>query len=254
MTGGGRTRASALAEAMRQTRATGRADASEHAEADLPRMRARMIEALAEDDFVSPDVLRAMSAVPRHRFVPLPLRARAYAPTATLPIGFGQTISQPLTVARMTSALGLHPASRVLEIGTGSGYQAAVLAHLAVEVHTVERLPELAHRAATLLAALGLPNVCCALADGTLGAPAHAPFDAILVSAGGPSVPEALLEQLADRGRLVIPVGERQSQRVVRVTRVADRFLEEDLGDACFVDLVGDAGWSVAPRSRDMAA
>ena len=246
------TRTATLAKALRRAQTAPPPEADAHA--DLPRMRARMIAVLEEDAFVSQDVLDAMARVPRHRFVPLPLRARAYAPMTTLPIGFGQTISQPLTVARMTTALELFPSSSVLEIGTGSGYQAAVLAHLARQVHTLERLPALARRAAALLAELGLDHVTTALADGTLGAPALAPFDAILVSAGGPSVPEALLAQLAHGGRLVIPVGDRETQRVLRVRRDGGRFTEEDLGPARFVDLVGDAGWSRRPGWRDEAA
>lgn len=190
-----------------------------------------------------PRVLAAMRAVPRHRFVPSRVCDQAYA-DEPLPIGHGQTISQPHVVALMTEALRLQPSDRVLEIGTGSGYAAAVLGHIATEVWTIERLPPLAERARQVLAELEIANVHVELGDGTLGWPAAAPYDAIVVTAGGPSVPTALTAQLADGGRLVIPVGATAySQSLVRVTRHGDELREDDLGGVRFVPLVGAQGW-----------
>lgn len=186
-------------------------------------------------------VLQAMRSVPREEFVPAEIRESAYDNTP-LPIGCGQTISQPLIVAYMSEALELTPQDRVLEIGTGSGYAAAVLAHLAKEVFTVERLHELAETARTRLARLGHQNVHVRHADGTRGWPEEAPFDAIVVAAGGPKVPAALLEQLAPDGRLVIPIGEQSdSQQLIRVVRRGEEFEYQDLGGVRFVPLVADA-------------
>jgi len=153
-----------------------------------------------------PAVLAAMEAVPRHRFVPPAMERHAYADGA-LAIGFGQTISQPYIVALMTELLRLDAGSRLLEIGTGSGYQAAVAARIAAEVWSVERMEELSRRAAAVLAAIGVHNVHLVLGDGSRGLPEQAPFDAVIVTAAAESVPSALLEQLADGGRLVVPVG-----------------------------------------------
>ena len=188
-------------------------------------------------------VLDAMSTVPREHFVPPSRRPRAYTDHA-LPISHGQTISQPYMVAVMTQALGLLGPERVLEVGTGSGYQCAVLAELCSEVWSVERVPELAEQATALLEDLGYANVHVCVADGSLGLPEEAPFDAILVTAGAPAVPAALLDQLHEDGaRLVIPVGERDVQHVLRVTRSGTEFTTERMTACRFVPLVGAEGW-----------
>ncbi len=188
-------------------------------------------------------VLAALTQVPRHEFVPEASREFAYEDTP-LPIGAGQTISQPYMVARMTEALGVAPEDRVLEVGTGSGYQAAVLAALGCEVWTVERDPELSRRARSRLARLGYGGVRCLVGDGTLGWPAEAPFRGILVTAGGPRVPEPLVAQLDPAGGvLVIPVGDRGSQELLRVTRRGEETTREGLGGCRFVPLVGREGW-----------
>src|SRR5262249_46134217 len=188
-------------------------------------------------------VLGAMMRVPRDAFVPRDAQGAAYADRA-LPIGSGQTISQPYMVAAMTEALHLTGGERVLDVGTGSGYQAAILSELAREVITSERRPELAEAARRTLAALGRTNVTVLEGDGTLGSPAHAPFDAILVAAGAPRIPYALKSQLSSGGgRLVIPVGSSVEQILHLVTRDGDRFVDTP-GLACvFVPLIGAEGW-----------
>jgi protein-L-isoaspartate(D-aspartate) O-methyltransferase len=186
-------------------------------------------------------VLAAMGRVPRERFVPPELAAEAYA-DHPLDIGAGQTISQPYIVALMTEMLALTGSERVLEVGTGSGYQTAVLAGLCAEVLTVERLPELSERARAALAELGCGNVRLRVSDGTLGWPEAAPFDAILVTAAGPRVPESLKAQLADGGRLVMPVGGWGGQHLVTVRRSGARFAEERGIDCIFVRLIGEEG------------
>lgn len=188
-------------------------------------------------------VLDAMRRVSRTAFVPGHAQWDAYADRA-LPIGSGQTISQPYMVAVMTEALQLTGSERVLDVGTGSGYQAAVLAELARHVITIERVPELAEAARTRLVALGYTNIDVVVGDGTLGAPAYAPFDGILVAAGAPAVPEALKEQLSsDGGRLVVPVGPPEQQWLTIVTRSGDRFDEARATACVFVPLVGAQGW-----------
>jgi protein-L-isoaspartate(D-aspartate) O-methyltransferase len=182
-----------------------------------------------------------MGRVPRERFVPTGSAAEAYA-DHPLDIGSGQTISQPYIVALMTEMLGLKGAERVLEIGTGSGYQTAVLAELAAEVFTVERLPGLSERARAVLSDCGCSNVRFLAGDGTLGWPDQAPFDAILVAAAGPKVPESLKGQLADGGRLVMPVGAWGGQHLVTVRRNGERFAEERGIDCIFVRLIGREG------------
>ena len=212
---------------------------------DLALQRERMVaRQIAARGVRDPAVLAAMRSVPRERFLSAEMEEFAYQ-DAPLPIEQGQTISQPFIVALMAEALQLRPGDRVLEIGTGSGYAAAVLARIAGEVYTIERHAQLAETAASRLAQLGLHNVFVKHGDGTLGWPEHAPFDAIVVAAGGPRIPEPLLAQLAPGGRLVVPVGEDRSlQRLVRVSRRADGSLEhEDLGDVRFVPLIGAAGW-----------
>jgi len=205
------------------------------------RMVAGQIEARAVEDAF---VLDAMRAVRREDFVPADLAEYAYE-DEPLPIGYGQTISQPYIVAVMTAAARVRPGDRVLEIGTGSGYGAAVLSAIAEEVYTVERIEALAHSARDRLAALGYRNVHVLCGDGTLGWAEHAPYDAIIVTAGGPSVPRALLDQLKPGGRLVMPLGsEPRSQRLVRRTRIGpDAYAEDDLEWVAFVPLIGEQGW-----------
>ncbi len=206
--------------------------------------RQRMVsEQLRRRDIVDPHVLAAFGDVPREEFVDEDLRTLAYE-DSPLAIGFGQTISQPYVVAMTYQALRLDGHEKALEIGTGSGYAAAVLSRLVREVHTVERIPELAHMAAARLARLGYNNVQVHVGDGTLGWPTNAPYDAIAVAAGAPSPPPSLLSQLTIGGRIVIPHGDASSQRLVRITRKRDdEFVEEDLGDVRFVPLVGAEGW-----------
>jgi len=202
--------------------------------------RLRMVaEGLAGRDVRDPRVLQALREIPRHRFVPPEQRVHAYADTP-LPIGAGQTISQPYMVGKMTELLALTGSERVLEIGTGSGYQTALLCRLAARIYTVERLPELQQRALALLAALGQTNVTARLGDGHQGWPEEAPFDAILVTAAPTEVPPALVTQLAPGGRLVLPVGERWSRQVlVRLSRTPTGALtREELFPVSFVPLV----------------
>lgn len=188
-------------------------------------------------DIKDPRVLDAFARVPRHEFVPFAMLDHAYD-DAPLPIGNGQTISQPYVVAVTVQALALAGNERVLEIGTGSGYAAAILGQLAREVETVERIGELAMTAAALLAKLGYTNVHVHHGDGTLGWAAHAPYDAIAVAAGAPGVPDALRAQLVDGGRLVLPTGPSEKQHLVRITRRGEAFEEEDLGEVRFVPLL----------------
>lgn len=210
-------------------------------DSDLASARDRMLE-LVRRHVGDRRVVEAMAAIPRERFVLPHLRQRAYDDTA-LPIGEGQTISQPLIVALMTEALALRPDDRVLEVGTGSGYQAAVLSRLAREVVTVERVPALAERARSTLAALGCENVRVSMAGRTLGRFEDAPYDAILVAAGAPHVPRVLVDQLAGGGRLVLPVGSLRSQELVRVTKTAHGIDLARLGPCAFVPLVGEDAW-----------
>ena len=189
-----------------------------------------------------PRVLAAMRRVPRHRFVPQHLWDQAYN-DYPLPIGEDQTISQPYIVALMTEALELLAGDRVLEIGTGSGYQAAVLAELAAEVYSIDRLASLAAKARQVLAELGYTNFQIRVGDGTQGWPEKAPFDAILVTAGSPQVPRPLIEQLALGGRLVVPVGDRFSQTLTRVRQTREGIKFDYLGGCRFVRLIGKHGW-----------
>lgn len=190
-------------------------------------------------------VLDAMGKVPRELFLPKNLREFAYE-DAPLPIAGEQTISQPYIVAFMAEALMLKGGEKILEIGAGSGYAAAVLSEIAAHVYTVERLGQLAESAAATLSDLGYDNVHVLHGDGTRGWPEHAPYDAIVVAAGGPQIPESLKEQLKIGGRLVIPVGtDQRSQELVRVTRVSDReYRSEDIADVRFVPLIGEEGWA----------
>lgn len=188
-------------------------------------------------------VLEALEAVPRERFVPKEAEHLAYTDRA-LPIESGQTISQPFMVAIMTQALELTGRERVLEIGTGSGYQAAVLGRLCHEVYSIERHADLAETAAARLRAAGLSNVHVFVGDGTLGYPDKAPFDRILVTAGGPYMPPALFEQLAEGGLLVMPVGTGEGQTLEAVRKVRGRPVVTNLGGCRFVKLVGEQGWA----------
>jgi protein-L-isoaspartate(D-aspartate) O-methyltransferase len=181
--------------------------------------------------------------VPRHLFVPTGVYHRAYDDTS-IPIGNGQTISQPSTHARYLELLALTGTERVLEIGTGSGYQTALLSHLAAQVFSVERVPALLDRARDVLRAAGVRNVSLLAGDGTLGWRDYAPYDAILVTAASPSVPEPLAEQLADGGRLLIPLGGRESQILTVVTRRGERFERREIAPARFVPLLGTHGWT----------
>ena len=213
---------------------------------DLSKLREDMVEnQVAARQVTSEAVLRALRKVPREAFLPERLREFAYE-DSPLPIAEGQTISQPYIVALMTEALDLKGGERVLEIGTGSGYAAAVLGEIAAEVYTIERIGQLAEKAASALKALGYRNVHVVHADGTLGWAAAAPYDAIIVAAGGPEVPESLKEQLKIGGRLVIPIGTNpRAQELVRVTRTSsDKFLSEDIADVRFVPLIGKEGWA----------
>jgi protein-L-isoaspartate(D-aspartate) O-methyltransferase len=189
-------------------------------------------------------VLEAIRAVPRHAFVPQALQSRAYGDHA-LPISANQTISQPYIVARMTELLEIDRESRVLEIGAGSGYQTAVLAQIAGQVYAIDRLGELARGAQVRIRQLGIYNATVKCFDGTLGWATNAPYDAILVAAGGPTIPEPLLAQLKTGGRLVVPVGDsRELQRLIRVIKTQSGYKEEDHGGCAFVPLIGQHGWS----------
>lgn len=194
-------------------------------------------------------VLRAMEKIPRHLFIDEGLIEQAYNDNP-LPIGEKQTISQPYIVALMTEALELKSRDKVLELGTGSGYEAAILAELADRVFTIERIASLAQKARKLLESLNYYNVVIRVGDGTYGWREESPFDAIAVSAGSPSIPRMLVEQLAIGGRLVIPVGSRYSQSLVKLTRLSenpDDVKREDLGGCRFVNLIGEHGWKVEP-------
>ncbi len=210
---------------------------------DFRRQRERMVREQLSGRISDEAVLDAMRSVHRHLFVPEALQARAYE-DHPLPIGYGQTISQPYIVAVMSQLLEARPGMSVLEIGTGSGYQAAVLAFMGLDVFTVERVRELYFSTKELLLSQGLHGVRTRLADGTLGWEENAPFDRIIVTAGGPDIPVPLLEQLADPGIMVIPVGQgRREQRLVRVVKRDGKTTARALGNVAFVDLVGDHGW-----------
>jgi protein-L-isoaspartate(D-aspartate) O-methyltransferase len=205
--------------------------------------RERMVEEqLVRRGITDPRVLDAMRRIPRHLFVEEALRDRAYG-DHPLPIGEQQTISQPYIVALMTQLLRLEGREKVLEVGTGSGYQTAVLAMLARRVCSIERLASLALRARALLEGLGLNNVWVRVGNGTLGWADEAPFDRILVAAGGPSVPPPLFEQLADGGRMVLPLGDATNQVLTLVERVGEQMRTTPCGDCSFVKLVGKYAW-----------
>jgi len=205
--------------------------------------RRRMVERLRQQGIKDERVLAAMNAVPRELFVPPALRVKAYQ-ESRLPIGEGQTISQPWTVARQSELLAVPPGKRVLEIGTGSGYQAAVLGAMGLIIFSVERHASLARSADALLRSLGYLSVTVKHFDGTYGWAAQAPYDGILVTAAAPEVPDALVRQLRDGGRLVLPLARGAEQRLVVVVRFRHGFREEDHGPASFVPLIGRFGYS----------
>ncbi|MEQ1603346.1 MAG: protein-L-isoaspartate(D-aspartate) O-methyltransferase [Pyrinomonadaceae bacterium] len=206
--------------------------------------RLRMVDKLRDEYKIADErVLKVMADLPRHLFVPEAIKSQAYRDNA-LPIAGGQTISQPYIVARMTSLLKLTGSEKVLEIGAGSGYQTAILASLARKVFSIERLPTLAAESNQRLQMLGFRNITLKVADGTNGWDAYMPYDAILVAAGGPEIPEPLVKQLKVGGKLVIPVGEdRKSQMLIRVTRTETGSTVENFGPCAFVPLIGEHGW-----------
>ncbi len=207
-------------------------------------LRERMVQRLREHYKIQDEkILGVMNLIPRDVFVSDALKMQSYADHA-LPISGKQTISQPFIVARMTELLSIDSRSRVLEIGSGSGYQTAILAKLAMKVFAVERVAQLTSEAEKRLRELGIRNVSFRVADGTLGWEVYSPFDAIIVAAGGPAVPEPLLKQLKVGGKLVIPIGEDQkSQKLIRFTRTERGYDTEDFGSCSFVPLIGEHGW-----------
>ena len=213
--------------------------------------RDRMVDdQLRRRDITDPRVLAAMRQVPRHRFIRAADRHLAYA-DSPLPIGMHQTISQPYIVALMTQWLEPHPDDQILEIGTGSGYQAAIVARLVRQVISVERIPELAAEARRILSELGVSNVEVVEGDGTGGYPDGAPYAGILVTAGAPRVPDPLRQQLAEGGRLVLPVGSRDGQMLERWTRHGDDFHRERIAQVAFVPLIGEQGWNEATAAGE---
>ena len=212
---------------------------------DFHLQRKRMVERqLIPRGIRDPRVLNAMEKVPRDRFVEKALAGEAYS-DYPLPIGDNQTISQPYIVALMTEALDLRGKEKTLEIGTGSGYQTAILAELSKEVYTIERIKPLLIKAKEVLTELDYKNIMFKAFDGTLGWKEYEPYDAVIVTAGAPEIPEPLLEQLAEGGRLIIPVGNRFSQELIRITKKKGNYSEKSLGGCRFVDLIGFHGWKV---------
>jgi protein-L-isoaspartate(D-aspartate) O-methyltransferase len=209
---------------------------------EQPGGRRRLVEALQERGVRDLAVLHAFDQTPRHLFVPTAMRHRAYEDSA-LPIGNGQTISQPSTHARYLELLALTGKERVLEIGTGSGYQTVLLSHLASQVFSIERVGTLVTKARDAIRAAGASNVSLLAGDGTLGWRDYSPYDAILVTAGSPTVPAPLAEQLAEGGRLLIPIGDREEQILTLFTRRGEELERRDIGAARFVPLIGKYGW-----------
>jgi protein-L-isoaspartate(D-aspartate) O-methyltransferase len=209
---------------------------------EQPGGRRRLVEALQERGIRDLAVLHAFDQTPRHLFVPTGMRHRAYEDSA-LPIGNGQTISQPSTHAKYLELLSLTGKERVLEIGTGSGYQTVLLSHLASQVFSIERVGTLVTQARDAIRAAGASNVSLLSGDGTLGWREYAPYDAILVTAGSPDVPAPLAEQLSDGGRLLIPIGEREEQILTLFTKRGEGMERRDIGAARFVPLIGKYGW-----------
>jgi protein-L-isoaspartate(D-aspartate) O-methyltransferase len=209
---------------------------------EQPGGRRRLVEALQERGVRDLAVLRAFDLTPRHLFVPTAMRHRAYEDSA-LPIGNGQTISQPSTHARYLELLALTGKERVLEIGTGSGYQTVLLSHLASQVFSIERVGTLVSQARDAIRAAGASNVSLLSGDGTLGWREYAPYDAILVTAGSPAIPTPLSEQLSEGGRMLIPIGDREEQILTLFTKRGDELERRDIGTARFVPLIGKYGW-----------
>jgi len=212
-------------------------------EADYTHLRALMVDRhVASRGITNARVLQAMREVPRHLFVPAMVASKAYGPGA-LPIGASQTISQPYIVARMIELLELGGSEKVLEVGTGTGYEAVVLSKLAAKVFSIERVNELALRATETIRQLKISNISVKVFDGTFGWSDQAPFDRIIVAAAAPEVPQPLVQQLARTGLMVLPIGSGKSQRLARVRRVGTSIQIEDCGTAEFVPLVGRFGW-----------
>jgi protein-L-isoaspartate(D-aspartate) O-methyltransferase len=205
--------------------------------------RRQLIEDIRGRGIRDLEILRAFDLVPRHVFLPDSVRHRAYE-DAPLPIGYGQTASQPSLQALYLQTLGIQPAWRVLEVGTGSGFQTALLAQLAASVYSIERVRELSVRARAALDVMRVPNAALLVGDGTVGWSRYAPYDAILVAAGAPTVPASLLEQLAVGGQMLIPLGDRTEQQLTLVRRTADGTESQDVTRCTFVPLLGRFGWS----------
>lgn len=210
--------------------------------------RERLVETLREKGIRDLAVLRAFERTPRHAFVPTGLRHRAYE-DAPLPIGNGQTISQPWVHARYLELLHLTGNERVLEIGTGSGYQTVLLAHLVSQVFSIERIPALFQQARDAIQRSGVRNVSLLLGDGTVGWREYAPYDAILVGAGAPGLPQPLIDQLAEGGRLIVPVGDKEEQKLVVARRIGGNIETHEIAPVRFVPLVGSHGWSTGNES-----
>ena len=205
--------------------------------------RERLVDTLREKGIRDLAVLRAIEMTPRHAFVPTGLRHRAYE-DAPLPIGNGQTISQPWVHARYLELLQLSGKEKVLEVGTGSGYQTVLLAHLASQVFSIERIPALMQQARENIQRAGVNNVSLLLGDGTIGWREYGPYDAILVGAGAPSIPQPLVDQLAEGGRLLVPVGDREEQRLMMIRRTGGKTETQEVAPVRFVPLLGSHGWS----------
>ncbi|MEO5511705.1 MAG: protein-L-isoaspartate(D-aspartate) O-methyltransferase [Longimicrobiales bacterium] len=207
------------------------------------RARRQLIETIADKGIHDLAVLRAFDLVPRHIFLPESIQHRAYE-DSPLPIGFGQTASQPSLQALYMQILDLQPADKVLEVGTGSGFQTAVLATLTSHVYSVERVRELSVRARAVLDTMRTSNIALLVGDGTIGWSRYAPYDAILVAAAAPSIPDALIEQLAPGGRMLIPLGDRAEQKLTLVRKTTDGVEQEDVANVTFVPLIGRFGWA----------
>lgn len=206
------------------------------------RLRRQLIETIRDKGIEDLEILRAFDLTPRHLFVPESVQHRAYE-DAPVPIGFGQTASQPSLQALYLQTLELTPGDKVLEIGTGSGFQTALLAQLAEHVYSVERIRELSLRARTAIDQLRLSNVALLVGDGTIGWSRYAPYDAILVAAGAPNIPQALIDQLAPNGRMLIPIGDRVQQELTLVRKTANGVETSDVAACVFVPLLGRFGW-----------
>lgn len=215
---------------------------------ELRGARQRLVEALQEKGIRDLSVLRAFQLTPRHAFVPTGLRHRAYE-DAPLPIGNGQTISQPYVHARYLELLRLTGNERVLEVGTGSGYQTVLLSHLVAQVFSIERIPALLQQAREAIHRAEVRNVSLLMGDGTVGWREYSPYDAILVAAGAPAVPQPLIDQLADGGRMLVPVGDRDEQSLVLVQRNGSQVESRHVAPVRFVPLVGSHGWRDKPEN-----